>query len=227
MEIGGVVKNSFIDYPGKISFVIFTIGCNFRCWYCHNSHLFSGKSKYTLDKIYEFLKTHRRFLDGVVISGGEPTLQKDLKEVIRNIKKLGYSVKLDTNGTKFGVLKSLIDSHLVDYVAMDIKAPLEDYEKIVGKTSKALMDNVKKSMDYLMQGKVEYEFRTTFSPDLTLKDIEKICKEIKGANTYCIQKYRIVEQNKKNMAERLRKDHYLAGKIAKKYVKNVILRGVD
>lgn len=225
MIIGGFVKNSFVDYPGLISSVIFTVGCNFRCWYCHNSHLFEKKeNNIKEEEIFKFLSSHKTFIDAVVISGGEPTLQHDLIEFIAKIKKLGYKVKLDTNGTNFDILKALIEAKLVDYVAMDIKAPLEKYQTIVGKH--CFIDSVKQSINLLLNSDIESEFRTTFSPDLTLEDIEEICKMIKGANAYSIQKYNYVEDNKKNMPAREKKDFDSAKHIAEKYIKKVLIKGV-
>ncbi|MBQ4535258.1 MAG: anaerobic ribonucleoside-triphosphate reductase activating protein [Clostridia bacterium] len=125
MNIGGFLKQSFVDFPANISAVIFTNGCSFDCWYCHNKGLLSlnNKPKYNFDEIYQFLESRKNFLDGVVISGGEPTLQKDLEEVIDKIKELGLKVKLDTNGTNPSVLQKLLPK--LDYVAMDIKNSLE------------------------------------------------------------------------------------------------------
>ncbi len=225
MNIGGIVKNSFVDYPHKIAFVIFTTGCNMRCWYCHNSHLFNEKSKFTNEQIYEFLQDRKDFLDGVVVSGGEPTLQKDLIEFISHIKSMGYLVKLDTNGSNYQVLEYLIKNKLVDYVAMDIKAPFDDYHKVV--RVNLPMDNIIKSKNLLLKNVVNYEFRTTFSPDLTLEDIDKICEQIKGAKNYSIQRYRQVEYNKENLPLRPKDDHIMAMEIAKKYIQNVTLKGVD
>ena len=225
MKIGGFVKNSFVDYPGKIACTIFTVGCNMRCWYCHNSHLFNKqKNLISEEEILNFLETHKDFLDGVVISGGEPTLQPDLIDFIKKIKSFGYDVKLDTNGTNFDVLDHLIKEKLVDYVAMDIKAPIEDYEKIT--LVKNNMESVNNSIDLLLKGVVDYEFRTTFSPDLSVEDIEKIGKRINGAKNYSIQKYNTVEYNKINMIPRPREDHFKAQEIAKKYAKNVVVKGV-
>ena len=225
MKIGGFVKNSFVDYPGKIACTIFTVGCNMRCWYCHNSHLFNKQEKLVDERqVLEFLKSHQGFLDGVVVSGGEPTLQPDLIDFIKKIKSFGYDVKLDTNGTNFDVLEHLVNEKLVDYVAMDIKAPLESYKKVT--QVKSNMDSINSSIDLLLKGEVDYEFRTTFSPDLSLDDIEKICKRINGAKNYSIQKYNTVEYNKINMIPRERQDHFKAEEIAKKYVKNVVVKGV-
>lgn len=225
MIIAGFVKNSFVDYPGKIASTIFTAGCNMRCWYCHNSHILENfENKVEEDFILNFLKERKGFIDAVVISGGEPTLQKDLKEFIKKIKVLGYLIKLDTNGSNYEVLKSLIDENLLDYVAMDIKAPLNKYSKITN--TKIDIDNIKKSIELLIENKVDYEFRTTFSPDLTLEDIEEICASLKGAKNYVIQKYNVVEYNKINMPLRKKEDHIKAKNIALKYINNVILKGI-
>lgn len=226
MVIGGYVKNSFVDYPGKIACTIFTVGCNMRCWYCHNSHILENvKRVVDQNEIIDFLSKRKGFLDGVVISGGEPTLQPDLIEFLGKIKQMGYKVKLDTNGTNFKILEQAINNNLVDYVAMDIKAPIEKYSKITCTNND--IESIKDSIDLLLESKVDYEFRTTFSPDLTVSDIEDICKRIKGAKSYSIQKYNTVEYNKVNMLPRPRQDHFDAEKIAKNYVKNVVVKGVD
>lgn len=220
-----MVKNSFVDYPGEIACVIFTIGCNFRCWYCHNSHLFYARPTITEEEVFEFLREHKPFLDGVVVSGGEPTLQSDLIDFIKKVKEMGYKVKLDTNGTDYYTLKSLIDEKLVDYVAMDIKAPISNYKKVVMKDCNLV--DIQNSINLLKKDLVDYEFRTTFSPDLSLEDMEEICKEIEGAKRFSIQEYRVVKHNKVNMMPRPIEDHYKARDIAKKYVKEVILKGVE
>lgn len=225
MQIGGLVKNSFVDFPNKISAVVFTPTCNFRCWYCHNSHLFYKEDLLDENEVLEFLRERTKFLDGVTVSGGEPTLQDDLKEFIAKLKGMGYLVKLDTNGTNPEVLQELIDEHLVDYVAMDIKAPFDKYDKIVGVNT--LIHKVKNSVDILLEGKVDYEFRTTFASNLTLDDIEEIAKSIKGAKRFSIQRYRFVEYNKTNMPLKPKEEHFLARDIAKKYVDEVTLKGVD
>ncbi|MBR4003672.1 MAG: anaerobic ribonucleoside-triphosphate reductase activating protein [Clostridia bacterium] len=225
MYIAGYIKNSFVDYPGKIACSIFTVGCNMRCWYCHNSHLFEkAKIKITEEEIFDFLKQRVGQLDGVVVSGGEPTLQPDLLNFLAKVKSLGYAVKLDTNGTNFDVLLSAIEQNLVDYVAMDIKAPLQKYSQITGTNND--MESINESIDLLLENRVDYEFRTTFSPDLTLEDVEEICKRIKGAKTYSIQKYNTVEYNKINMIPRPKEDHIKAGEIAKKYVEKVNVKGI-
>lgn len=188
MNIGGFVKNSFVDYPQKIACVIFTTGCNMDCWYCHNKHLLNNDfSKVSNEEIFTFLETHKPFLDAVVISGGEPTIQNDLLDYIKRIKNMDYLVKLDTNGTNYNILKSLVENRLVDYVAMDIKAPLDKYELV---TSKSDVEEIKKSIELLKLGKIDYEFRTTLSPNLTMSDIKKIAKTLQGADKYSLQKLR-------------------------------------
>ena len=224
MEIGGIVRNSFVDYPGVLCAVVFTTGCNYNCWYCHNSHILHKKGEVREEDVLTFLKKRKKFLDGVVVSGGEPTLQKDLEDFIRKVKALGYKVKLDTNGSNFEVLKGLVSKKLVDYVAMDIKAPLNKYEMVTGVT-RPLKDE-QKSIEFLLTSKVDYEFRTTYSPDLNLQDIEEICKRIKGAKRYSIQKYRTVEYNKKNMPEKKKEEMECAGEIAKKYIKEDLVKGI-
>jgi pyruvate formate lyase activating enzyme len=134
MKIAGVVKCSFVDYPGKIAAVVFTPGCNLRCFFCHNKQLIGAAAPCpaTQQEVLAWLKTRRGLIDAVVVSGGEPTLQLDLVGFIAKVHALGYFVKLDSNGTRPNVLASLIDAGLVDYVAMDIKAPHEKYEAICG-----------------------------------------------------------------------------------------------
>lgn len=225
MVIAGFVKNSFVDYPGNIACAIFTVGCNMRCWYCHNSHILENvKTKVEEKEIFDFLESHKKYLDAVVVSGGEPTLQKDLIDFLTKIKAMGYKIKLDTNGTNYKVLQEVIDKKLVDYVAMDIKAPLEKYAKITVTYND--MESINDSIDLLLEGHVDYEFRTTFSPDLSVEDIEEICKRIEGAKAYSIQKYNVVEYNKVNMLPRKKEDHLLAEEIAKKYVKKVVVKGL-
>lgn len=189
MLIAGFQKTSFVDFPGKISAVVFTPGCNMRCWYCHNSHITAGEVELIeLSEIMEYLHRRRDMLDGVVISGGEPTLQKGLRDFILMVRELGYAVKLDTNGTNPHVLAELMADGLLDYVAMDIKAPLDSYKAVT------LTDDdiaaVRQSINLLINGCVEYEFRTTFAPGLEAEDMSFIVKEIAGAKRYYLQQYR-------------------------------------
>jgi pyruvate formate lyase activating enzyme len=175
MRIGGFIKSSLVDYPGKVAAVIFTQGCNFRCPYCHNPQLvfpelFTGAISF--EYIRDFLEGRRELLDGVVFCGGEPTLQDDLPEIIREIRSLGYTVKLDTNGSNPDVLAEALP--YLDYVAMDIKAPFDQYSRICG----VPVDDyeIRRSMLLIRAAGIQYEFRTTFHPEFM--PIEKN-KEIK------------------------------------------------
>ena len=184
MIIGGLQKTSLLDFPEKIAAIVFTMGCNFRCGYCHNPELINGEAK--IEEVFEFLKTRQGKLDGVVITGGEPCLQKDLPEFIKQVKELGFAVKLDTNGSFPEMLEKVLPD--LDYVAMDIKAPLEKYSQIVNvdvDTSKIL-----KSIEILKNGGVDYEFRTTVvKSQLSFEDFEKIGQLIQGAPRYYLQRF--------------------------------------
>lgn len=190
MVIGGLQKNSLIDYPGKISCVLFLSGCNFACPYCHNPDIAKGflASDITENSIYDFLESHREFLDGVVISGGEPTLQKDLFRLCRKTKQMGYPVKIDTNGSRPLVIQALIDEGLVDYVAMDIKTDPACYFPLIEK--KYSTENIIASIRIIMESKIDYEFRTTcIKPFIDADVIESISRLISGAKLYALQKF--------------------------------------
>ncbi|MCX7985641.1 MAG: anaerobic ribonucleoside-triphosphate reductase activating protein [Bacteroidales bacterium] len=193
--IGGFIKQSLIDYPGHIAAVVFTIGCNMRCFYCHNPQLvlpelFKRQPCICTDSVLEWIANRCDLLDAVVISGGEPTLQKGLPDFIRILKGLSLKIKLDTNGTNSQMLKHLIYNQLVDYIAMDIKAPLliEKYKTIAGESfSEKQLSEIKKSIDLLHSSKIDYEFRTTLSAITTTQDVKTIMTEIKG--NYYLQPY--------------------------------------
>lgn len=192
MNIGGFMKQSFVDFPETICAVIFTNGCNLNCWYCHNKQLIKGdyKKQTSLVYIYDFLERRKGFIDGVVISGGEPTLQGDLENVIDELKQRGFKVKLDTNGTNPEVIKKVLPK--LDYIAMDIKNSLENYHKTVGSVD---IEKIKESIKEIMANAKDYEFRTTFSPDITLQDIEKMGQLIKGAKKFALQTYNPQSEN--------------------------------
>ena len=193
MQIAGLVKSSLIDYPGKVSAVIFTQGCNFRCGFCHNASLIrleapNFKSQIPNEEVLNFLKKRLEKLDGVVITGGEPTLQPDLVEFIKKIKKLGFSVKLDTNGSSPTVLNNLITKQLIDYIAMDIKNSSERYQETCGYP---FSGNIQESIKLIMDSGIDYEFRTTVLPAFHNKgSVEELIKSIKGAKRYVIQNFR-------------------------------------
>lgn len=185
MNIAGVQKVTLLDYPGKVACEIFTQGCNFECPFCQNSSLIpiTNTGEFSEEEIFEYLNLRKNILDGVVITGGEPTVQKDLKEFIKKIKDLGLLVKLDTNGGNPKVLQELIDEDLVDYVAMDIKNIFNKYNITAGK--KINLDNIKKSIEILKASKIDYEFRTTIIKEMhSLDDIVSICKLVGDAKYY-------------------------------------------
>ena len=196
MKIAGLQKNSMIDYPGNLSAVVFTQGCNMNCGYCHNRCLIGASSKNEIldqDSVINFLEKRRGLLDSVVVSGGEPTLQKDLPEFLETVKSMGYKTKLDTNGTNPECLSLLIKNKLLDYVAMDIKAPLCKYRKVC--CSPVDTGKLSQSINILKMDMVAYEFRTTYTPELCDEDLMDISETIKGAHTYVIQQYREVDSN--------------------------------
>lgn len=191
MLIGGLQKSSLIDYPEKISAIVFTQGCNLRCGYCHNPELVQAKMftrPFSEKKFFEFLKIRRGKLDAVTITGGEPTLQSDLPEFIAKIKKLGFLVKLDTNGRDPQMLKALFKKKLLNYIAMDIKAPLNKYEEVCGIL--APVREIQQSINLIMKSGIDYEFRTTVvKGQLTPADLLQIGQLIKGARLYILQRF--------------------------------------
>lgn len=194
MVIGGFQKLTLIDFPGKLAAIIFTGGCSFSCPFCYNSDLVSPASgaprvKISQKSVFEFLKERMGLLEGVVITGGEPTINKELPGLIKKIKKLNYSVKLDTNGSNPKMLEDLIDKELLDYVAMDIKAPRERYSEAAG--TKVDIEKIQKSINILKEGKVDYEFRTTIVPYMHKReDLIEMAKWIRGAKRYYLQNFR-------------------------------------
>lgn len=190
MKIGGFQKMTVLDYPGKVACTVFTHGCNLRCPFCHNARLVvRDEDLIDENEILSYLNKRRGILDGVCISGGEPTLQNDLFDFMKKIKDLGMLIKLDTNGTCPDKLQYAIDNGLVDYVAMDIKNCREEYAKTCG-LSKMDISKIEKSVEILMQSGVDYEFRTTVTKELhTPDDFAKIGQWIKGAKRYYIQSF--------------------------------------
>ena len=191
MKIGGFQKNSMIDFPGIISSVIFTAGCNFVCPYCHNPDLIPEKPPKAItpvdeDQVFAFLKKRYGLIDGVVITGGEPTLQPDLEQIITRIKELGFKVKLDTNGSDPAMVKNLLEKELLDFIAMDIKSSLAGYCLAAGKRFDA--KTVQESISIIMAKAPAYEFRTTcVKPLLDREKMDEIGAMIKGAENYILQ----------------------------------------
>lgn len=221
MRIGGFEKNTLIDYPGKIACIIYTIGCNFRCPYCHNPELVDETAdEIALSTVWKFLEERKKLLDGVVITGGEPTLHEDLLEFIKQVKGMGYMVKLDSNGTRPAILKKLIQEKLIDYIAMDIKAPLEMYTYTVGRP--VLPETLRTSIQLIMTSGIPYEFRTTVVKSLLApEDFDLIGKEIRGAKTYYLQKFyggKILNPQFRNKVTYTNEDLYELKKIMRQYV---------
>ena len=191
MLIGGFQKCSLIDYPGRVCSIIFTLGCNFRCPYCHNPELVYPKlypKPIPEKEILSFLARRKGKLDAVTITGGEPALQSDLADFILKVKKHGFLVKLDSNGSKPEVLENLINSKTVDYIAMDVKAPLQKYKTVTG--SDIDPEKIRKSIELVMSSNTNYEFRTTVTKnELENTDILKIGELVKGARLLVLQKF--------------------------------------
>jgi pyruvate formate lyase activating enzyme len=190
MNIGGFQKNSLIDFPGQIAAVVFTPGCNFVCPYCHNPDLAAGNiadAAWDTDEVMAFLHKRRGMLQGVAITGGEPTLQKDLGEFCTRIKEMGYKIKLDSNGTRPEILADLFDRNLVDYLAMDIKTDLAHYPMIM-KGKEGNTEAIQESIGLIMDRAPAYEFRTTCARPYITRDImPRIGEMISGADLYVLQ----------------------------------------
>lgn len=189
MRLGGVQKSSLIDYPGKVAAIVFTLGCNFRCPYCHNPELVDETAEeISVTEFFQFLKTRVGKLDAVTVTGGEPTMHDDLLDFLADIKRLGFLVKLDSNGTRSDVLEAAIANQLVDYIAMDIKAPLHKYEGTVARPVD--IAEITKSIALLKTGRVDYEFRTTVIKSLLPpEDFHAIGESLRGAKRYYLQKF--------------------------------------
>lgn len=230
MKICGLNKTTLLDYPGCVAATVFAGGCNFRCPFCHNGDLVlhSAKMKeYSEEEVLNFLNKRKNVLEGVCVTGGEPTLYSDLPEFIAKIKAMGYKVKLDTNGSNPKMLKRLVEGKLVDYVAMDIKAPVSEYNKLCG--VQVDTESVQQSVAYLKQGEIPYEFRTTVVKELhTKQDILEIGKWILGAENYYLQSYRETDENIcKGFSAMEKEELFELERELKKSIKNVKVRGVE
>jgi len=191
MNVGALQKFSLIEYPGRICAIVFTQGCNFRCPYCYNRELVDTESfRHPIDEnsLFAFLEKRKGRLDAVTITGGEPTLQPDLIPFIERLKEMKYLVKIDSNGSCPEVLEALLRLKLVDYVAMDVKGPLEKYPKIAN--TKLSPEKINQSINLIMSSGVDYEFRTTVvRSQLNLEDLFEIGQLIRGAKLYALQKF--------------------------------------
>lgn len=193
MKIIGFIETSLVDWDGHVVASIFLPGCNFRCHYCHNKNAVLNPESFeeiSTEYVLATIERNKDFLDGIVISGGEPSIHPDLPDLMRLIKNTGLQIKLDTNGTNPKMIQEIIDQKLVDYIAMDIKGPLNHkYSKIAGVSVK--LDEIQKTMDILQESGIEYEFRTTIVPPLlSEKDVLSIIHDIRGAKKYALQQFR-------------------------------------
>ncbi len=191
MIFGGFQKLTLLDFPGKVACTVFTKGCNFYCPFCHNALLVDGgeSGEYTEEYILDFLKKRYGILDGVCITGGEPLINNDIKEFIKKVKEIGYSIKLDTNGSFPKELKDIVENNLIDYVAMDVKNSIPKYPQTSG-CENLDINLIEESIDFLLGGKVDFEFRTTVVKELhTVSDIQDIGVMIRGADKYFLQNF--------------------------------------
>lgn len=230
MRICGLNKTTLLDYPGCVAATLFVGGCNFRCPFCHNGDLVlhSGEMmEYSEEEIFNFLKKRKTVLEGVCVTGGEPTLYEELPSFIAKIKEMAYKVKLDTNGSNPKMLQKLMNDNLVDYVAMDIKAPVTGYDKVCG--INVDIEKIKKSVDLLKSGETMYEFRTTIVKELhTKEDILEIGIWLSGAENYYLQSYQETDKNICKGFSAMDIEELLESeKELQKYIKNVKVRGVE
>jgi len=247
MKIGGLQKMTLIDYPSKIAATVFLCGCNFRCSYCQNPELIENKNPTQIphQDFFDFLKSRQGMIDGVCITGGEPTINSNLPALIKKIKKLGFLVKLDTNGSNPQMLKELYENKLLDYIAMDIKASKEKYLQVASviltpaisrgkdpaqKQSENLLKNIQQSIDLIRNSAIDYEFRTTIAPGIIDEaEIKKIGQWLKGSRLYALQQFRsekTLDKSWQAVAPYSEQKLKHLAQIARPYFERVELRGL-
>lgn len=232
LPIKGFQKTSLIDYPDKISSIIFLPDCNFRCSYCHNPDLIINPNKIKTipeQEVINHLKNKKSWIDALVITGGEPTLHKEIFDFLKKIKELNLLTKLDTNGTNPIILKELIEKKLVDFIAMDIKAPLEKYEKIT-KTN-VNEKNIQKSIDLIRNSSINYEFRITVVPELIAKeDLLEIAEWLKGSKKFVLQQFnsrgKLLDKKFENKTQYPAEELEEFKKLLTPYFETIEIRGV-
>lgn len=226
----GIEKLSLVDYPGKLACTLFTNGCNFKCPFCHNSSLVVKENYGYIEdeEIYSYLQKRKKQIDGVVITGGEPTLMSNLIDQIKKIKQLGFLIKLDTNGSNPKIIKYLVENKLIDYIAMDIKNSFDKYHLTIG-VENIDLENIKQSIDYIMTCGIDYEFRTTLVKELhNENDIIEISNIIKGAKKYFLQCFVDIGECIKDNLHKIEKEEALKyKKILEKNIEKVLLRGYE
>ncbi|MFQ6094899.1 MAG: anaerobic ribonucleoside-triphosphate reductase activating protein [Candidatus Bathyarchaeia archaeon] len=235
VEIKGFIDLSMVDWDGKVSAVIFLPRCNFRCPFCYNVALVLTPDELPtipFEKIGSYLQRHKDGIEGVVITGGEPTIHRNLPDLCRRLKNLGIKVKLDTNGSNPSMVRELMKKHLIDYIALDVKAPLtvEDYSRAIGVDGEVFLKMIEETMSILMESDVDYEFRTTVIPTIhTEEDIRSICKAISGCRRYVLQNFKEGVKMIDPSFEKLKPfskeemERFLCA--ARRYVKNTKIRG--
>lgn len=230
MILKGFIETSFVDWDGKVCSLVFTSGCNFKCPFCFNQALVlepDALEDVPEQVVIDFMEKHKDFIDGVCITGGEPTIMPELAGFCERVKEKGFLIKLDTNGSNPEVLQELIDKKLIDYIAMDIKGPWEKYSNFIG--TEHNIEKIKKSAGILLNSGIDYEFRTTIVPSFHTKQVfEKTVSQVKGAKKYCLQKFQpgmclepAYNEEKKQSDEEMEE----FAKIARKYVETVKVRG--
>lgn len=229
MQITGLNKTTLLDYPEHVAATVFVSGCNFRCPFCHNMDLVNGEVLpfCNEEEFFAFLEKRKGILEGVCITGGEPTLQKDLKDFILRIREMGYLVKLDTNGYRPEVLKNLLEEKLLDYVAMDIKASKENYGNAAG-VSGLQMEKIEESVELLKHSTISYEFRTTVVKGLhSVEEFAEIGKWLQGAKAYYLQAFVENEKVPEKSFDAFSEEEMEQMKgLAKRYVEHTELRGI-
>jgi len=231
MQIHGFNKTTLLDYPEHVAATVFTGGCNFRCPFCHNGNLVLHPEEQPVipkEEIMAFLKKRQGILEGVCITGGEPTLQRDLPEFIREVKDMGYLVKLDTNGSSPHVLWKLLQEGMVDYVAMDVKASKENYGYAAG-VAHLDLSHIEESISILKNSHIDYEFRTTMVKGIhSIEEFEYISRWLSGSRAYFLQQYRENENVlRKGFEDFSKEEMEQAAALAGKYIDRVELRGVE
>lgn len=218
---------TLIDYPGKVAATVFLIGCNFRCPYCHNPELVNSGygEQFSVNDFFKFLEERKNFLDGICITGGEPTIHSDLPKFIKKIKTMGFLVKLDTNGSNSEMLDNLIKNDLVDFIAMDIKTSILKYEKVGARN---FASEIQKSIEIIKNSNKDYEFRTTVVPEIVdEKDIKEIAQWLKGSKKIVLQQFRpekVLEPSFQNIKPYSLQDLEKMLKILEPHIERVELR---
>lgn len=229
MQILGLNKTTLLDYPEHVAATVFTGGCNFRCPFCHNMDLVLGEVEPALstEDFFAFLEKRKGILDGVCITGGEPTLQKDLPDFIRGIRDKGYLVKLDTNGYRPKVLEELLRENLLDYVAMDIKSSVENYPRVTGMADLDVT-GIQESVSLLKSAGIPYEFRTTVVKGLhRIDEFDEIGRWLQGAEAYFLQVFRENEKvPDKSLSSFSEAEMREMKQLAERYIERVELRGI-